>query len=284
MEMAKTVHVVFGIYSKLKLEDSFLVSKKLSGEVICLEDDLRIGPISEIDTAYGLLDRKKWFETVGDDTITDYFNIQGSSDHKTIESIKQILLDGQAIHIWYGNNSFDLLSLGRLLNVIQSFKDQIILVPVSRHVFLDFGNHEFIANQLGVLRNEQVQDLEQYFKIPTDQDLNIYTQIWSTAKKRKENLRMVNVDGIFRGNVENEINKVLMSFCNHEYQPSARVVGEAFVALNYEAADSTLNWMLKTLIITGALKARGTLRMMKDYEVRLYDLTAGIGNKMLYLI
>jgi len=39
--------------------------------------------------------------------------------------------------------------------------------------------------------------------------------------------------------------------------------------LKYEAADSTLNWMLKMLVITGKLEARGTLRMMRDYEVRL---------------
>jgi len=267
--MAKTVHVVFGIYSKLKLEDSFLISQKLSGEVICLGDDLRIGPISEIDTASGLLDRKKWFETVGDDTIIDYFNIQGSSDHKTIESIKQILLDGQAIHIWYGNNSFDLLSLGRLLNAIRSFVKQIILVPISKHAFINARKWEFVAESLGVLRTEQVQDLEQYFKSAIEQDLNVFRGIWSTASHRQESLRMVNAEGVFREDVLSQINQVLHSFCKKEFQKSALVIGESFVALNYEAADSTLNWMLKMLVITGKLEARGTLRMMRDYEVRL---------------
>lgn len=267
--MAKNVHVVFGLYSKLKLEDSFPISEKLSGNVICLGDDLRIGPIAEIDTPIGLLDRKKWFETVGDETVSDYFIVQGSNDHHIIEKVKQLLFEGRVISIWYGHNSFDLLSLGRLLNAIQRFKDQIILVPISLHVFLDLGKHEFIADRLGVLRDEQVQYLEPYFKIPSDQDLNTFVEIWSTAKKRKENLRMVNAEGIFKDNVVEEIDKVLISFCTQDYQPSARVVGEAFVALNVEVADFTLNWMLKTLVITGQLKARGTLKMMRDYEVRL---------------
>jgi hypothetical protein len=267
--MSRNVHVVFGLYAKLKLEDSFLISQKLTGEVICLGDDLRIGPIAETDTAIGLLERNNWFETVGDETITDYFVVQGCSDHKTTESIKQLLLEGQVIHIWYGNNSFDLLSLGRLLDAIQSFRKQIILAPISKHVFINLRKWEFVAESLGVLRAEQVQDLEQDFKIPTEQDLDTFTKIWSTAKKRKESLRMVNAEGVFKDNVADEINKVLVSFCYKEYQPSARVVGETFVALNYEAADSTLNWMLKTLVITGQLEARGTLKMMRDYEVRL---------------
>ncbi|RZL12250.1 MAG: DUF1835 domain-containing protein [Pedobacter sp.] len=267
--MAKNVHVVFGIYSKLKLEDSFLISEQLAGEVICLGDDLRIGPIRELDTSVGLINRKKWFETVGDDTIVDYFNIQGSSDHKTIESIKQILLEGQVIHIWYGNNSFDLLSLGRLLHAIQSFVKQIILAPISKHVFIDLGKWEFIAESLGVLRTEQVQDLEQYFRNATEQDLKVFSGIWSTASQRQESLRMVNAEGIFREDVPSQINQVLLSFCKKEFQKSALVIGESFVALNYEAADSTLNWMLKMLVITGKLEARGTLRMMRDYEVRL---------------
>jgi hypothetical protein len=267
--MAKNVHVVFGIYSKLKLEDSFLISEHLAGKVISLGDNLRIGPIKAIDTAVGLLNRKEWFETVGDETITDYFNLQGSSDHKTIEIIKLLLLQGQIIHIWYGNNSFDLLSLGRLLNAIQSFEEQIVLVPISKHVFLDLGKWEFVAESLGVLRTEQVQDLEQYFRTPTKQDLNSFSKIWLTAVERFESLRMVSADGIFQEDVVDHINKMLISFCKTEYQPSARVIGETFVALNYEAADSTLNWMLKTLVITGKLEGKGTLRMMRDYEVRL---------------
>lgn len=267
--MAKNVHVVFGIYSKLKLEDSFLISKKLSGEVICMGDDLRIGPIEEIDTSVGLLDRKKWFETVGDDTIIDYFNIQGSSDHKTIESIKQILLEGQLIHIWYGNNSFDLLALGRLFTAVQDFARQLIIVPFSDSIQSSLWGGEFVPKILGVVRTEQIPALEKYFRSPTEQDLETYMAIWLSARQRAESVRMVDVTGLFQENVADKINQMLLSFCKKEFQKSALVVGHSLSALEFEAADSTLNWMLKMLVITGKLEARGTLRMMKDYEVRL---------------
>ena len=80
--MAKNVHIVFGIYSKLRLEDSFSIADHLTGEVITLGDDLRLGPISRLETADGLLKRKKWLESIGDEVITQDFNEQGSSDQK----------------------------------------------------------------------------------------------------------------------------------------------------------------------------------------------------------
>jgi hypothetical protein len=268
--MAKNVHVVFGQYAKSRLEDSFSVAPRLAGEVFSLGDDLRIGPIAALDTPEGFLERKNWLETVDDGGLAFCFNTEGYSDHMTIESIRQVLLNGQVIHIWFGGNSFDLLALGRLISAIQPFAKQLILVPVSESIQVSLrGELTFIPKMLGVLRTEQVPSMEKHFRSPTDQELKTFSAIWSTACLRAESLRMVDVKGIFQDNVADKINQVLVSFCKAEYQVSARVVGETLVAFEFNVNDAALNWMLKELVVTGKLEAKGMLKEMKDYEVRL---------------
>jgi len=269
VETAKNVHVVFGVYSKNSLERSFPVAAHLAGEVFSLGDDLRVGPVTALNTFEGLSERKKWFASIDDEYLARNFETEGVNDQATIEAIKQLLLKGHFVHIWFGNYSFDILSLGRLLESIQGFAKQLILVPVSESTQVSLRQEVFVPKILGVLRNEQIPSLEKHFRALTDLDLKTFSTIWSTASLRAESLKMVDAKGIFQENVVDKINQMLIFFCMAEYQKSARIIGESLVALEFEVSDATLNWMLKTLVITGQLEARGTLRMMKDYEVRL---------------
>ena len=267
--MAKNVHIVFGLSCKLLLEHSFNVAPPLAGEVLCLNDDLRIGPINGLNTYGGLQERKRWFDILGEDDFTPYSNQQDSSDHQTIESVKELLQKGQLIHIWYGNNSCDLLSLGRLLDLIKGYLNQLILVPVSESVQVSLRNLTFVPTSLAQLRIDQIPTLEEYFRIASELELKTLTKIWSSATRRAETLRMVNAKGEFQDNVTLVIEKVLISCCNTEYEKSAWIIGNALKALNFETSDATLNWILKTLVKNGKLESRGTLRAMREYEVRI---------------
>ncbi|MEJ7560820.1 MAG: DUF3658 domain-containing protein [Pedobacter sp.] len=272
MDVTRNVHVIFGLYLKSSLERSFSVAAHLAGEVFSLGDDHRIGPIATLDTPEGFLARKEWFKNIDDDCLNRNFEAEGVNDYATIEAIKQLLLKGQVIHIWFGDNSFDLLALGRLFTAIQHFAKQLILVPVSESIQKSLNNREFVPKALAVLRIEQIPLLEQHFRATTDLDLERFLKIWSAATLRTESLRMVNAKGEFQENVLEKINDVLISFCTDEYQKSARVIGETFVQLDFEVSDATLNWMLKTLITTGQLQAQGTLGAMRDYKVKLIPL------------
>jgi hypothetical protein len=267
--MSKNVHVVFGLYSKDSLERSFSYSGRLAGDVFSLGDDLRIGPIATLDTTKGFLARKEWFKNIDEECLARNFEAEGVNDHATIEAIKQLLLKGQVIHIWFGNNSFDLLALGRLFTAAQHLAKQFILVPVSESIQVSLRGGELVPKILGVVSPEQIPALEKYFRSPTDQDLETYSEMWSTANLRAESLRMVDEKGTFQENVVDKINQMLISFCKPGYQKSARVIGETFVALEFEVSDATLNWRLKALVRNGQLEAKGKLREMRDYEVKL---------------
>ena len=267
--MAKNVHVVFGRSTSLSLVASFSIAEHLRGEVITLGDDLRIGPINGLDTAEGLLNRRKWIQSTGDEVLIQEFNDYSSSDHNTIEAIRHLLAGGQIIHLWFGNNTIDLLSIGRLFDVIKGYAKQLILVPVSDSVQLSLKNYEFVPDSLVVLRGDQIPLLEKHFRSVTQEDLDTFTTIWSKAILRAENLRVVDLKGDFQDNVEETINDTLLSFCTNDYQKSARVIGHTMIELRFIVSDTTLNWMLKTLVLNGQIKARGKLRMIRDYEVRL---------------
>lgn len=267
--MAKNIHVVFGLSCKLLLEHSFSIAPHVAGEVLCLIDDLRIGPINALNTAEGLAERKRWFDILGEDDFTPYSNQQDSSDYQTIESVKELLQKGQLIYIWYGNNSYDLLSLGRLLESIQNYRNQLILVPVSQSVQVSLRNLTFVPTSLAQLRIDQIPTLEEYFRTASELELKTLTEIWSSAIRRAETLRMVNAKGEFQDNVADKINQVLISFCKKDYQKSAIVIAHTLASLSFEAADFTLNWMLKMLVVDGKIEAKGTLRAIREYEVRI---------------
>lgn len=267
--MAKNVHIVFGLSCKFLLEHSFSIAPHLAGEVFCLGNDLRIGPITALDSPEGILDRENWFQSIDDEMVSLNIKEEGASDNSTITAINRLLSKGQVIHIWFGSNSYDLLSISRLIHIIQGFAKQLILVPVSESVQVSMVKQEFVPRSLAELRIEQVPSLERYFRSLTVQDLETMRGIWSNAVSRKESLRIVDVNNLFQDNVADKINEVLMSYCKKEYQGSALVIAYTLIATDFEISDITLNWMLKTLVKNGKLESRGRLRAMREYEVRL---------------
>lgn len=237
-------------------------------EVISLKDDLRVGPLAGINTETGYVKRSEWWsiitEMCEDREHVDSFY----GDLKKMKRIKILLEENKIICIWYGTCLMDKLMMARLLHFIDPTPKNIFVVPVSDHTVTNISGRQFVPETLGVMNPEQIVELDPYLRPITQAEINEASALWKQAESNNATMRVLN-GIIVEMQQDSYFDSALLVNCTNEFQKSARVVGETLVDTGFYVSDTILSWRLKELVRQNKLEAKGILRNMRDYEVKI---------------
>lgn len=270
--MTEFIHVVFGNSAAHSLERSFQHNNNLRGEIFCLNDDLTIGPIKELNKIEGINKRADWIKSTQDNLLFHKWINFGSKDSTPIEQIRKHLNFGGNICVWYGKNALDILSLSRLMFEIHPPAKQVFIVPVSESKQVSFRGDEFIPQSLAVLRIEQIAMLDKLIKKATPDFIEDFIKIWEDVSPKAGLLRVLSTSGVVESKEESFFDEILKSNCTLTFRQLARVIGESMADIE-QADHATLNWRLKELVKQNQIEGKGTLDNIRDYEVRLIQTT-----------
>lgn len=263
--MRNYVHITGSDSVGSSLKSSFGLRNILS-EVISLNDDLRVGPLTGIDSETGYDKRREWWGTITEMSEHTQYVDSFYGDLKKIERIKLLLEENNKICIWYGTSLFDKLMMGRLLNFV-NHSQNIFVVPVSDHTVTNISGRQFVPETLGVMSPEQILELDPYLRPISQTEINKSIEIWKHVESNNATMRLWN-GTIVEMHADIYFDSALLVNCTIEFQKSARVVGKTLVDTGFKVSDTILNWRLKELVRKNKLEAKGTLRKMRDYEVK----------------
>jgi hypothetical protein len=266
--MKNYFHITAGDSAGLSLKRSFELRNILPNEVISLKDDLRVGPLTGIDSETGYDKRSKWWDTITEmcedkDNVDSFYG-----DIKKMERIKKLLEENKEICIWHGASLFDKLMMARLIHFINPSPENIFVVPVSAHTVTNIRGKQFVPDSLGVMNPEQIEELDPYVRPITKPEINEAIAMWKHVESNKATMRILN-DTIIEMQEDNYFDSTLLANCTNEFQKSSRVVAETLVETGFYVSDTILSFRLKELVRQNRLEAKGTLRNMRDYEVKI---------------
>lgn len=97
--MKDLIHIVPGPSSEILFRELFTKYPELEGKLISLEDDLRVGPINNLDTESGRNKRVTWLnENICEEDFSDWI----WNDNEKLRVIESELQANNKICIWYG--------------------------------------------------------------------------------------------------------------------------------------------------------------------------------------
>ena len=127
----------------------------------------------------------------------------------------------------------------------------------------------FIPSSLKVVRADQAHLLKGSFrKIKKNEYLN-WNRIWQKAIDTKAIFRILLDNGIIKTEREDYFDDILKSNCTVELNETARVIGETLVDLDFKTSDWVLNWRLKKLVKKQQIEAKGVLKDIRDFSVKI---------------
>jgi hypothetical protein len=266
--MKNYVHVAAGNTAGFSLKSSFALRSIPMPEVISLNDDLRVGPLTGIDAKSGCDNRREWWKSITDlceerELVESFYG-----DLKKLNHIKKLVAENNKICIWNGSCLFDQLMKDRLLHFINPFTKNIFEVTVSDNTVINNGGRHFVPETLGVLNPGQIVELDPHLRPITEGEISTAIASWKQTESNHATMRVMN-GTIVEIQEDNYFDSALLANCKNEFQKSALVVGMTLVDTGFQVSDTILSWRLKELVRKNKLEAKGILRNMRDYEVKI---------------
>ena len=150
---------------------------------------------------------------------------------------------------------------------LQPLLDNVFLFDFSNFSMKNIHGEVVYPRCLGATDLSRVEDPEKQFRQLTGEELFTFRKLWERVKSVNSLLWILDKDQIMEKE-ETYFDSVLLSYCSHEFQSPARIIGYTLCDSDFNVGDSFLNYRMKQLALTGKVEFRGELRHMRDYEVR----------------
>ena len=263
------LHIVIGESSAGVLHQSGMISTE-SSKVLCLRDDLRFGPIINLETQEGRENRQKWIAGIACAEERDYLSAWDGDD-AVIQQIEEEVNHFNDVYIWCGKTTYERLGTARVLSRIAGLKVQLWLPRIPNEKIQSHRGHFYHPECLAIMNPKDVHHWVDYFQLLQQNERTSWRKIWEEHSESGDLLRFRNdSDSIASGDVS-RFDDILLASCTHEFQKVARIIGESMVNIHFDSGDFFLNWRLRELVASGKLVAEGTPGAIRDYSVSLVE-------------
>ncbi len=263
----ENIHIIFSEYSRNTLINNKELNIK-NNNIISLEDDLRIGPISNLNSNH-ITDRKKWLSNILKKTTTVEKNV--SNVEKDIEKIDRILSNKKhkTFYLWTFKNALDIINTAKLIAKLIEFKVTVFIIDYNEITLENQKGNPFYPKSLVEVNSSHINEIFKYFKQIEKEQFIEWESLWKKIENENFSLRILDNNGNIKSEKESYFDNILKSFCQKEFQKPARIVGKTLIESDFSISDWYLNWRLKKLSEMKIIETNGELKDMRDYEVKI---------------
>jgi uncharacterized protein len=264
----ENIHIIFNEYSRNTLINNKELNIK-NNNIISLEDDLRIGPISNLNSNRNISGRKKWLSNILKKTTSVERIV--SNVEKDIEKIDKILSNNKhkIFYLWTFKNALDIINTARLITKLIEFKIPVFIIDYNEITLRNQRGNSFYPKSLVEVNSSHIYEIFKYFKQVENEQFIKWESLWKKIESKNSLLRILDNTGNIKPEKESYFDNILKSFCNNELQKSARIVGHTLIKSDFSISDWYLNWRLKMLSEMKKIETIGELKDMRDYEVKI---------------
>lgn len=260
---AMTTHIVSGHAASGSIK-RFLDSIPEKSDVIAFGDMLAIGPLRDLDTLPGRLNRAAYWQEVFAGRDQSYLNTFDDADK--IERIQELYEDGKQLLFWVGPSANERLGFGRVLAALDPLPDSVDVVWLDHYIIKNkYGESEI--EQLGQCSQEILADIYESKRALTHREITAFANEWETVSNIESDVRFHHRrTGVYVHRTKDAFDQVMLDCCSAEFQTAALVIGTTLAKTQLDL--DFLQWRLRVLIDTGKLTMHGTPPALKDFEVK----------------
>jgi hypothetical protein len=266
------IHIVFNTADVEVLKKVFLLDKSIIGSIIEIKDDYAVGPISNIFKEEGKNSRKNWWRMVLEGGDLDGFVDNGIvDDAKQIEIIHQQLHDdpNQVIWIWAAQNKHDVSGYFWLMSQLAVYQSRIFILYLNNLPFFNEKGGIFYPNWLHVIPPKEFIKAKKLARPITLSEFETDPDEWKRLMDEEKIVRMLEGGKKLTQYDEDFYDKDLIKFMSKDWQKANKVIQQFLQKNSHTTGDAYLLWRIKSLINAEKIEAKGLLKGMKDFEVRL---------------
>lgn len=266
------IHIVFEEANIEALRKSFELDSSLEGDIISIQDDYAVGPLTDIYTEEGIKNRHEWwrdilqgnhYEGIADDGHVD--------DNKEVAQLKAKLLKNpeEVVWIWAAQNKHDVSGYYWLMSQLKDFQAGIFILYLNNLPFINEKGNIFYPTSLFQIQPKEFVKAKKLARPITVSEFETDADEWTKLCKENKGVRLLEGGKKLIQKGYDYYDNELLKFVSKEWQKVSKLFNQYYSKIKDTTGDAFLLWRLKQFIQEGKIDMQGNMQNMKEFEVRL---------------
>jgi hypothetical protein len=265
------IHVVFQEADTNVLTQAIQLDESLQGDVMLIKDDYAVGPVKEIYTSEGIEARKQWWRLVISGSEIDGKVDDGSVDDlKTVEAIKDRLSDDadEVLWIWAAQNKHDVCGYYWLMSQLAEFQGRVYILYLNNLPFFNEKGGIFYPENLFSIPPKEFLKAKKLARPITPSEFEVDPDEWRKLCEQDKYVRLLEGGKKLVQHDVDYYDTELKKFITGDWQKAGKIISQFLHKSKHTTGDIFLLWRLKLMLDTPELEVQGSVKGMKDFEVR----------------
>ncbi len=265
-------HIVFQQADINALQKSFELENSMAGAIIEIKDDFAVGPLNDIYAPEGIEKRKQWWREVlsgGDyDGLADGGTID---DNNTVSTLIDALQNNpdEVVWIWTAPNKHDVSGYYWLISQLTAFRERIYTLFLNNLPFINEKGQLFYPVNLFDIPPKEFVKARKMARLVSVAQFDTDSEEWNRLCLENKSVRMLDGAKKLVQHDYNFYDDELLNITGTEWIKVNKLIHKFYTKAKHTTGDAYLLWRVKQLISAGKAEARGEIKGMRDFEVRL---------------
>ncbi len=266
------IHIVFNEPDVEVLQKAIEMDESMAGEIKIIRDDYAVGPLQNIFTPEGALQRKEWWKNVLEGG--DY---EGSVEEDKVND-EQVLLDiaekltndeNEQLWIWAAQNKHDVCGYYWLVSQLAGFQGRVQILYLNNLPFINEKGNIFYPEWLSQIPPKEFIKAKKLARPVTTSEFEVDGDEWNKICAQGSMVRLLEGGKKILHKEEHYYDTDLSRFIMPDAQKASKII-HSFLSKNKETTgDAFLLWRLKTMLQqTEKYEVSGKIAGMKDFEIK----------------
>jgi len=265
------IHVVFQPADAEVLRKAFELEPSMSGELLTVCDDFAVGPITDIYSEEGINNRKEWWKEVLREGDYDGSVESGVvNDQAVVESIATRLTEekNEVLWIWAAQNKHDVSGYYWLISQLKDFQGRVFILYLNNLPFINEKGSIFYPENLSEIPAREFLKAKKLARPVTLSEFEIDPDEWNRMQSEDKQVRILEGGKKLVQFDVDYYDEDLRKYIGKDWQKASRIIQQFLTKNKQTTGDAFLLWRLKLLIQSGGYDVQGTIRNMKEFEVK----------------
>ncbi|MBL7698146.1 MAG: DUF1835 domain-containing protein [Chitinophagaceae bacterium] len=265
------IHIVFNEADIDVLKEAIKLDDSLSGEVVQVKDDLAVGPLKDIFTEEGIGARKQWWrEVLSGGDIEGKVDDGSVDDLETVKDLKEKLdgNPGEILWIWAAQNKHDVSGYYWLMSQLAEYHGRVFILYLNNLPFLNEKGNIFYPENLHTIPPKEFLKAKKLARPVTLSEFEVDPDEWKRITEEDKYVRLLEGGKKLVQRDVDFYDDELKKYITGDWQKASKVIHAFLHKAKHTTGDMFLLWRLKLLIQSGDYDVQGTVKNMKDFEVK----------------
>ncbi len=255
-------HIVFDSKGAQLITEAMDLDESLDGETIAITDDYSVGPIGNLFSDEGILERRTWWTGISEQTVGNSLERDPDSENigKIVERMKEEEFD--QIWIWIAPNARDLSGYYWLISQLKEFSGRVMVLHLNNLPFISEKGTVFYPASLSEIPVREFVKARKLARPVSPAEFETDPDEWTRLAAENKNLRQLDAGKKIIQREDDFYDRSLLQFLQPNFQKIPRVLHQFLAKAPEKPNELFLHWRLKRLIASGTAEQQGeTIRI-----------------------